>query len=283
MKYMYMTKAWYKTMQNTSFHLLLRVSKKAKVFSEDYFKKLYKSEEKAWLRLQEDVSKVKFEDIYLDEFQAEDADGRPLEPVEFEETKREYFKMREQACLNFSDTPAFDPEQEKKNFKRVFRYNFKHLKENLPDAILQKIADIRVLALNCASSDIKKEITTYCKTNKKAIELATKAYWNEYKKNFKSGEPAFAGNFNFHDCKVISCRKKGKDVILTLDNSGGFITISRIIFKNCSILKQDKPLHGAWWLYDEIYKTNGGYEIHVLLQKNELIDFIVIVTDVEYK
>jgi hypothetical protein len=47
----YMTKEWYETMQNTGFHLLLRVSKNAEVLSEDYFKKLYKREEKAWLRL----------------------------------------------------------------------------------------------------------------------------------------------------------------------------------------------------------------------------------------
>lgn len=55
-------------MQKTSFYLSLRVSKEAGVFSEDYFKKFYKSEEKAWLRLQEDASKVQFEDIYPEEF-----------------------------------------------------------------------------------------------------------------------------------------------------------------------------------------------------------------------
>jgi len=278
-----MTKEWYETMQNTSFHLPLRVSKKAGMFSEDYFKKLYKSEEKAWLRLREDISKVQFEDIYPDEFQAEYADGRPLEPSEFEEDKKEYFEMREKARLNFVNTPAFDPEQEKKNFKQALQHNVKHLERNLPGEILQEIADIRVLALNHASADIKKEITAYCKENEKAVESATNAYGNEYKNSFKNGKLAFAENFNFHDCKVISCRNKGKDTVLILDNSGGFTTISQIIFKNCSILKQDIHLHGAWWLYDEIYKTDDGYEIHVLLKKNELIDFIVTVTDVEYK
>jgi hypothetical protein len=261
-------------MQNTSIHLLLRVSKKAEVFSEDYFKKLYKKEEKAWLREQEDASKVKFEDIYPDEFQAVYADGRPLEPSEFEETKKEYFEMREKARLNFINIPTFDLGQEKKNFKQALQHNVKYLERNLPDEILQKIADIRVLALNRTSTDIKKEITAYCKANRKAAESAAKAYWKGYKKNFRNGEPAFAEKFYFHDCKVISCRKKGKDTILTLDNSGGFTTISQIIFKNCSILKKDTPLHGAWWLYNEIYKTNDGYEIHVLLLKNELIDFI---------
>lgn len=63
-----MTQEWYETMQKTSFYLSLRVLKEAGVFSEDYFKKFYKSEEKAWLRFQEDASKVQFEDIYPEEF-----------------------------------------------------------------------------------------------------------------------------------------------------------------------------------------------------------------------
>ena len=73
------------------------------------------------------------------------------------------------------------------------------------------------------------------------------------------------------------------DLILTLDNSDGFTNIKQIIFKDCTVLKQDSSLHGAWWLYDEIYKTDKGYEIHALLQNKQLIDFIVNATDVEYK
>jgi hypothetical protein len=242
-----MTKEWYETMQKAGYHLPLKVSKCAEVFSSYYFKKLYKSEEKAWLQLQKDFFEY--------------ANGSQLEQEEL---------------------PAFDPEQEKKNFKKEFRHNVKHLKRNLPDEILQKIADIRVLALNRASTDIKKEITTYCKTNERAVESAIKAYWKDYKKSFPNGEPAFAENFKLHDSTVISCRKKGKDTVLIIE-TGGFTSFSQITLKNCTILKQDMQLHGAWWLYDEIYRTNDGYEIHVLLHKNKLIDFIFTVTDMEFK
>lgn len=261
----YMTKEWYKTCQKTTSHLLLRVSKEASVFSEDYFRKLYNSEEKAWLLLQEEDSKVQLRYFYIypDESQAEYDDDRPFE-------------------LSVDNIPPFNLEQEKKNFKQALQDNIKHLKRNLPKEILFKIADIRILALERASADIKKEITTYCKTNLKTVNSEQSAYWKEFKKSFKNGEPAFLKNFKFHDCTVASCRKKGKDTVLTLDNSG-LSTISQIIFKNCTIVKQDTLLHGAWWLYDEIYKIKDGYEIHVLLFKNELIDFIVNVADVEYK
>ncbi|NMO94934.1 DUF4085 family protein [Paenibacillus lemnae] len=243
-----MTKEWYETMQKTDLHLLLKVSKKAEVFSEEYFQKLYNSEEKVWLQLQEDVSKVEFEDVVPDEVQA-----------------------------------VFDPEQEKKNFKQVLQHNVRHLTKSLPDDILHQVADIRVLALNRASADVKKQITAYCKANKQTVQSTAAAYWKEYKNNFKKGEPSFAEQFHFHDCKVVSSRRKGKDLVLTLDHSGGFTAISEITFKNCSILKQDTPLHGAWWLYDEIYTTKDGYEIHVLLQKKQLIDFVMTVSDVMFK
>jgi hypothetical protein len=264
----YMTKEWYETMQKAGYHLPLKVSKCAEVFSSYYFKKLYKSEEKAWLRLQKDFFEY--------------AKGSPLEQEEIEEVKKESFEMQEQARLNFEIIPPFDPEQEKKNFKKEFRHNVKHLKRNLPDEILQKIADIRVLALNRASTDIKKEIATYCKTNERAVESAIKAYWKDYRKSFPNGEPAFAETFKLHDSTVISCRKKGKDIVLKIE-TGGFTSFSQITIKNSTILKQDTQLHGAWWLYDEIYRTNDGYEIHVLLHKNELIDFIFTATDVEFK
>ncbi|MGI6668304.1 MAG: hypothetical protein ACOX4M_02345 [Acetivibrionales bacterium] len=192
----YMTGEWYETSQKTGFHLLLRVSKKAEAFSEDYFRKLYKEGEKAWLKLREEVSKVKFDDVFPGEFQAGYIFGsHPLSPSEFEEAyeeaKKRYSEMREQARIGFINRPAFDPEQEKKNYKQSLRYNIKNLKRSLPDEILRKVADIRVLALNRASADVKKEITAYCKANRKASMSTVKAYWKEYRKTFRDGEPSF--------------------------------------------------------------------------------------------
>ena len=73
-------------------------------------------------------------------------------------------------------------------------------------------------------------------------------------------------------------------MVLELDNSGGFTLIDQVVFKNCDVLTQDGRLHGARWLYDEIYKTDEGYEFHALLiGKRQLIDLIVRVTDIVCK
>ncbi len=280
----YMTKEWYNTMQKTSFHLMLKTTKKAESFSEDYFKKLYMKEEGIWLQLQEDVSNVNIEDIFSEEFYMESLDGNPIDTDEFEEAKEMYFKMREQIISEHKNNPpVFDIEQQKKIFKKSFQCNLKLLKENLPTDILDEVADIRVLALNRASADIRRKITIFCKKNDKSCRNAMDTYWKNYKRTFRRYEPAFAEQFNFHDCRIISSRQEGNDFIIKLDNSGGFTSIKKIIFKDCIILKQDSILKNVWWLYDEIYKTDNGYEIHALLQGKEVIDFIVDVKDVIFK
>lgn len=279
----YLTKEWYETMQKTDLHLLLKVSKTAEAFSEEYFRELYKREEKNWLKLQKDVSEVKFEDIYPEDYHAAYPDGTPLEESLLEEARKSYFEQREQARLKFNNRPEFNIEEKKKRFKQSFRYNLKRLKNSLPESILLKVADIRVLALNYASREVKQEITQFCKQNEKSTRAAMAAYQKQYRKQFKTGAPAFVEELNLHDCMVLSCRRAGNDVVMVLDNSGGFTNISTIRIKNCVVIKQDAPLHGAWCLYEEIYKAGESFEIHFLLDKNKLIDYIIVADDLEYQ
>ena len=279
----YMTKEWYETMQKTDLHLLLKVSKTAEAFSEEYFRELYKREEKNWLKLQKDVSEVKFEDIYPEDYHAAYPDGTPLEESLLEEARKSYFEQREQARLKFNNRPEFNIEEKKKRFKQSFRYNVKRLKNSLPESILLKVADIRVLALNYASREVKQEITQFCKQNEKSTRAAMAAYQKQYRKQFKTGAPAFVEELNLHDCMVLSCRRAGNDVVMVLDNSGGFTNISTIRIKNCVVIKQDAPLHGAWCLYEEIYKAGESFEIHFLLDKNKLVDYIIVADDLEYQ
>ena len=278
----YLTKEWYDTMQKTGLHLLLKVSKKAEVFSEEFFRELYEREENKWLNLQKEVSELRFEDVYPEEFYAEYADGTPLEVSEFDKAKQAYLEERKRAKLNFDNIASFDPEKEREAFKLSFRDNIKVLKVKLPEEILQKVADIRVLALDYASAEVKKEVTQFCKKNERIVRSTMDAYQKQYNKQFKSFAPSFASELALHDCRVLSCRKRGNDIVLTIDNSGGFTDIKKIIMKNCSVIKQDALLYDAWFLYEEIYKTGKWYEIHFLLDKNKLIDFIVTVDDLEY-
>ncbi len=280
----YMTKEWYETLQKTSFHLNLKVSKKAGTYSEDYFKKLYKQKENEWLRLWSSVFEISLEGAILKDFNEQYADEMSLENSEFEKIKRKYIEQHKQEYIKSGKISEFNPEQEKLKFKQSLRRNIEDLKQELPEDILQNVADIRVLALQVASREVKQKITKYCKQNEKKVNSAIVAYQKEYSKQFQENEPGFVSELFLHDCTLLSCRKKGNDIVMTVDSSNGFTDISEIRMINCNVIKQDALLYGAWCLYEEVYKSGDRFEIHFLFQKKKrLIDFIVCVDDIEYK
>ncbi len=273
----YLTKEWYEQMQGTGCHLLLKVTEKAAVYSEKTFKKLYAKEEKVWADLQKDISEVCFEDIFPEsngEILLDD--GNKASP----EMTAEYNEMRKCAYESYLNRPEYNEETEKKLFKTRYLCNLRNLKNELPEEIQTMVADMRVLALNYCTAEVKKAIAGYSRANENAVKASVKAYDRESEKSFKKQIPEFLKEFGFHDCDVISCRKRGGDIVLTLDNAGGFTRMSKIIFKNCTVLEQDARLSGAWWLYEEVYKVDGGYEIHTLLKKRKLIYFTVRAEDV---
>ena len=71
----------------------------------------------------------------------------------------------------------------------------------------------------------------------------------------------------------------------SLDNLvDDFTDINEVTFENYNIIKQDGLLENSWWLYDEIYKVNDKYELHVLFEnKNmDLIEFIISVEHIAF-
>lgn len=108
-----------------------------------------------------------------------------------------------------------------------------------------------------------------------------KDYHNCVKKQFKNKIPDFEKE-SFHDCQITNIIQKENDLILEIDNEGEYTEINNIIFKNAKIIKQENEIKKAWWLYDEIYKVNDKYEIHLLLwaSNDEFSDFILTCDDI---
>lgn len=278
----YMTKKWYETMQRSDLHVLLEVSEEAQTYSDTYFDNLYVSKEQDWLQLQEEVSNVTLNELYPEEFSPELPEGFVLSEEQFEVMKSEYFAEREKFREMIDQAPPFDAQQEKIKFRDALDNNIAMLKNDLPAPILDDVADIRVLGLNLATAEVVEKIRRFSETNQQFVDDAVAKYEDDLKKDFDGNLPEFMDDFGFHDCIVTAVESADDDLILMLDNSGGFTEINQIILKKGEILKQDESLINAWWLYEEIYKKDTGYEIHVLLQKDYLIDFVVKTADVQY-
>lgn len=272
----YFTKEWYELCQKTDAHLLLEEEKEAELFSEEYFQQLYNQKLTEYISLEEKVASYTFDDIYPLEMSPEYFDENMSED-EIIALKASYMTEREEAKESYTPHEPFDRKKVAEQFYETFIYNQKYIKRTLPEEILKKIADIRVYVLDKASREVINAVTQFCEENEKAVNNVIKDYEIYYKKALESFDRNIVENINFHDCIIKDIEQIEQILSISFDNSGGFTDIDEVKFENYNIIKQDASLKNSWWLYEEIYKVNGKYELHVLLQNEnmDLVEFII--------
>ena len=243
----YFTKGWYELCQKTSAHLLLVEEEEAESFSEEYFQQLYNQKLSELLDLEEEVV-------------AREAEK---ESIPYEQ---------------------FDREKVSKQIYKTFIYRQEYINKILPEDILKKIADIRVFILNKASRQVINAVTQYCEDNRKLVKRTVEEYGVYCEKSLESVGRDMVKNISFHDCTIIDIKQTEYCLTILFDNSGSFTDIDEMQFENYKIIKQDSLMQNLTWLYDEIYKTNGKYELHVLLCNNmDLVEFIVSAEQISFK
>ncbi|MTD31278.1 DUF4085 family protein [Planomicrobium sp. YIM 101495] len=86
-----------------------------------------------------------------------------------------------------------------------------------------------------------------------------------------------------HDAVVRSVERPSEDrLVLTLDCSGGFSYFTDVRFTFEGVTYSDIPtdFKGAWWLYDEIYGTEDGFELHTLFD-SPMVETVIRARDVK--
>ncbi len=264
----YLTKEWFQLMQKGSYHILLVEVNKAEHFSEEYFKKVYKRQEKQQLDMEKSCYEIfNYERIY------ENYKGK---------TSKARVKWLDEFLRKDSNFELAILEQ-KKNFNENYNRNLRELEDNLPKEILDQVADIRLLALNRCTPKVRKLITTYCEDNIKYVHNTIEKYNTESDKSFKNQNSDIHKKLGFHDSEIISCTIDRKDIIIRISDIDGASKTGfcDITFKNFKLIGEKVEIKNAIWLYEEIYKVELGYELHVLLIKGDsLIEFGVISEDI---
>lgn len=246
----YFTKEWYELCQKTSAHFGLEEDEKAGSYSDEYFQELYKQRLKDYIHLQEEITS----------------------------------NYKTDKGSSSEHTP-FDSQKLSEQFYQAFLLNQEHIKKILPEEIFVKIADIRVYILRKATRQMIEDVTQFCQNNRKLMITTIEEYKKYYKKALESLDKSVLEKINFHDCTVIGKEQTAKTLTVLFDNLGGFTNVTKMHLDNYEIIQQDALLQNSWWLYDEIYKTNGKYELHVLLQNGNmgLIEFIVSAENISFE
>ena len=133
----------------------------------------------------------------------------------YSKEKKEWLSSRAEIC-NYLKEP-FIERDEKLVFDRICRDLRQKYILNLPDSILEKVADIRVLALNHSSEPVKEMIDSFSKDCKYKTEKAIEEYEKYEAEQFSDFKPDFLKKFRFHDSFVKSMRKQGNDYHLSFD------------------------------------------------------------------
>ncbi len=280
----YLTKEWYNLCQQTALNFGMEVHNGCNIYDEELYLQLHKIKEKEFIELQHEVYDVD------PRFMLEQ-DGCALVPAdkfmsgeEIKEDDKVFYNMPSEEkdrihklIAEYDSRPPFDEEKGIKDFHLFQEAAQKDLTDKLPYEILQQIADIRVFTLGFCTEIILKQLESISEENKKEVNRVL----NEYTEAQQAEKipQSIRGKFSFHDCKVTELTAN-KNIIIHFDTQGGFTNHNMITFVDSEIIKQDEQIVGSTWLYEELYRTEYGYEAHMLFWGENMPEFIIRCKDI---
>ena len=192
-------------------------------------------------------------------------------------------KLEEWMELRAKLEEKFDEGQERRLFREGYLCDLEIFRTRTPAKILEKVVDIRVLALGFCTAEVYRDFSDYRALCEERTEKTIEEAWDM--RVSQGLENAFTGEHSLHDAFVLSLNREGEDLVLEFeyDEEATWPEIRGVRFRDAKILKQEGPVEKAWWLYDEIWKTGEGtFEIHALLWRNDdLLELTIECRDTE--
>lgn len=190
----------------------------------------------------------------------------------YRETKASCSRLAEE--LDFRRNMPFDAADFSRQYDLSQRSNRKRLMNALPQDILERVADLRVLSLGVCTAEVKAALDAFTKKSIGDTMQTFEDYRLFAESQFADGYPAWMEDFSFFDYTVASARRSGRDYVITLE------PFKQVVFKNATVIKKERILAGSRWMYSEVYKTDVGYEIHGLCERKDMLEFIIECEDV---
>ncbi|WP_405131688.1 DUF4085 family protein [Paenibacillus sp. FSL H8-0317] len=280
----YLTKEWYELCQQTHFHFGLRVHNGAYEFDENLFLRLYKRKEKAHVKQEREL-------YNLDPRYMLEHDGQVLTRVdkafgeeEVTEEDQIVFHMQpeqrahiEKLIAEYDVRPPFDEKKCKEEYKESMESSFQYKAEHLPQEIVEQIADIRVFTLGYCTREILQQLKKQSAHNWRRVEHTSKEFREVMMAQNIPDE--IHSRVQYHDCTVTELLTMD-EVVIRFDTRGGFTNINKLTLVAPEIIKQEGDIVGSYWLYQELYRIDNGYELHVLFGGENMPELIVRCADI---
>lgn len=281
----YLTKEWYELCQRTGLHFGMKVNKGAAFYDEELYLKLYKRKERKFVKIQHES--YNFDPRFM--LEQDGCTGVPIDKfVTGEEIKEEdiivfHMTTEERESIQkmideYDVRPPFDEKRCRDEFRYIQEtYKIIDAKEKIPHELIQQIADIRIFALGYCTKKVLNQLKKISKKNEQKVNLIS----DEYSKAQQAENiPQYIKeSFGFHDCEVTEL-SVDKNIVMRFDTRGGFTDLNKITFVTSEIIKQEDHIVGSTWIYNELYRTENGYEAHMLFQGEDMPELIISCKDI---
>lgn len=190
----------------------------------------------------------------------------------------------------FDARPPFDPTETIECFQACCRGMLRYGFSRFPQWV-QESVDPRLLALNRIPESAFKRLKKEEQANRRAFEkINAKATTVLEQQNIPE---EIRDQFCFHDASVLAIKKVRSNVELYLRKDGGWLGDAtpyiKVIFKNVRQLEREKGFSlrpkldadgdlrtNCTYLYDELYRVESGYEVHMLLWTSKALRYLTI-------
>ena len=186
-------------------------------------------------------------------------------PNSKEELLKMLLKEKEKNLEEFNNRGNFNEKEVIDYFEKSYK-TMLEVKDFFPEWVYDEV-DNRLIALNLLPKNILKKLRAEEKVNKKKYEKIIKKANKDLSRQDKDRD--LFTKLSFHDYRIIGFDKKEDNYEMTIENYED--NLIKIIFENAKIIEyEDIDFKNCFWLYEEVYKNNNMYEVHLMVDSNGL-------------
>lgn len=174
-------------------------------------------------------------------------------------------KEKERDLEEFNNRPPFDEKETIENFEQAYKAMIE-IKDYYPKWVYDEV-DNRLIALNLLPKGVLKKLRAEEKENKKRFDKIMK----EARKvlNKQDVPEKIQNQLSLHDDRITAFEKQGNNYVMTIENYDD--EVIQIVFEEADIIEfEELDFENCYWLYEEIYKENNMYEVHIMVDSNGL-------------
>ena len=187
----------------------------------------------------------------------------------------------------FDRRPPFDAQDTIQCFRQCYRAGVRYAWKRFPQWV-QDTVDKRLLALNRMPASAYDRLQQETRANQLAFEALNAQA--EAALSAQDIPPELRDAFSFHDTQVLKLRRRGSRAVLLLHQDEFWDEpCTTIAFEGVRWLEREPGLvlrcrtgqdglltSNCQYLYDELYRTQQGYEVHMLLWTSKALRYFTV-------